>query len=171
MVATTEERLAGFNVSDPIKTVHDTVSRIKKDTDMIIVVAHIGKTDPDVNIQKLAEAVPDIDVIIDGHDHIAVPDGKKLNRSVMVNVGQYGDYLGQLTLKLKNKKIISWEERLLDKTSLLTTEPDEKTAGLIQNIRKDSEAVFSKRVMELPFRGSDRIAAITANFSSLHLHA
>lgn len=151
MVATTDNKLSGFRVSDPLEAVQEAVARIKNQTDLIIVLAHLGKTDPEVNITKLTDAVPDIDVIIDGHDHIAVPGGKQLGKTIMVNAGQYGEYLGQLTLTVKDKKITAWHEQLLDKAALSQLVPDPETQSLIDRVNAENQAVLSQTVMTLPF--------------------
>ncbi|MGP3591240.1 bifunctional metallophosphatase/5'-nucleotidase [Vagococcus sp. WN89Y] len=151
MVATTENKLAGFLVSDPIIAVKDAVEQLKNKVDVIVLLAHLGKTDVDVNINKLAAAVPDIDIIIDGHDHIAMNGGAQLGNSIMVNAGQYGDYLGQLTLTIKDKKIIAWNERLLDKNMLMKVAVDKQTQAYIDEEQAKSERLLSRVVMALPW--------------------
>lgn len=151
MVATTENKLAGFHVSDPIVAVKDAVEQLKNKVDLIVLLAHLGKTDVDMNINKLAAAVPDIDVIIDGHDHIAMNGGAQLGNSVMVNAGQYGDYLGQLTLTLKDKKITAWNERLLDKNALIKQAADKQTQAYIDDEQEKSQQLLSRVVMALPW--------------------
>lgn len=151
MVATTENKLAGFHVSDPIIAVKDAVEQLKNKVDLIVLLAHLGKTDVDMNINKLAAAVPGIDIIIDGHDHIAMNGGAQLGNAIMVNAGQYGDYLGQLSLTIKDKKITAWKERLLDKMALLQTVVDKQTQTYIDNEKAKSEQLLSRVVMALPY--------------------
>lgn len=151
MVATTESKLAGFSVSDPIKAVRDAVSRIKDKTDLIIVLAHLGKVDPEVNISKLVAAVPEIDVLVDGHDHIAVKGGKQQGNTVMVNAGQYGDFLGHLTLTLKDKKIVAWSEQLLDNQALSAIATDKETQACIDQAQAENADMLNQVVMTLPF--------------------
>lgn len=151
MVATSENKLQGFHVSDPIIAVKDAVERLKNKTDLIILLAHLGKTDVDMNINKLAAAVPDIDIIVDGHDHIAMNGGAQLGKSIMVNAGQYGDYLGQLTLTIKDKKITAWKERLLDKNALMNVATDKQTQTYINEEQSKSEQILSRVVMALPY--------------------
>ncbi|WP_312690310.1 5'-nucleotidase C-terminal domain-containing protein [Kosakonia sp.] len=151
MVATTDNKLTGFEVSDPIAAIKTTVALIKNKVDVIIVMAHLGKVDPDVNIGKLLAAVPGIDVLVDGHDHIEVPDGTRIGNTIMVNVGQYGRFLGELTLTLKDKKIVAWRERLLDRTALAAVTTESHVEAFIQQQRAKSAATLSEVVMTLPF--------------------
>jgi len=151
MVATTENKLDGFHVSDPIIAVKDAVEQLKNKVDLIVLLAHLGKTDVDMNINKLAAAVPDIDIIIDGHDHIAMNGGAQLGNSIMVNAGQYGDYLGQLTLTIKDKKIAAWKERLLDKNALMSVAADKHTQAYIDEEQEKNALLLSQVVMALPW--------------------
>lgn len=170
MVATTDSKLAGFSVSDPIQAVRNTVAQVKGKSDLIIVLAHLGKTDPAVNISKLLEAVPEIDVLVDGHDHIAVQAGKQMGKTVMVNAGQYGDYLGHLTLTVKDKKIVAWSEKLLDAASLTALKADSETESCIEQARAASAEVLNKVVMALPFTLNgqrERVRSGQTNLGSL----
>ncbi|AUP77065.1 hypothetical protein CWS02_24520 [Enterobacter sp. EA-1] len=151
MMATTESKLSGFSVSDPVTAVKETVAAIKNETDVIIVLAHLGKVDPDVNIDKLIAAVPDIDVVIDGHDHIEVRNGVQLGNTVMVNAGQYGDFLGELTLTFRNNHRVDWHERLLDKTALADVTADQDVETFIRQQRTRNAETLSNIVMTLPF--------------------
>lgn len=151
MVATTEEKLAGFRVSDPIHAVQAAVAQLRDKADLIIVLAHLGKTDPQMNITRLAAAVPEIDVLIDGHDHIALKVGQQQGQTVIVNAGQYGENLGQLTLTLKDKKIVAWREQLLDSAELSQMKADDDVQRFIEQQKAKSEAMLSRIVMTLPF--------------------
>lgn len=151
MVATTEEKLAGFRVSDPIRAVQQAVAQLRDKADLIIVLAHLGKTDPQVNIARLTAAVPAIDVLIDGHDHIALKAGQQQGKTVIVNAGQYGEALGQLNLTLKDKKIVAWREQLLDSAALAQIKADDEVQHFIDRQKAKSDAMLSKIVMTLPF--------------------
>lgn len=151
MMATTESKLSGFSVSDPVTAVKETVAAIKNKTDVIIVLAHLGKVDPDVNIDKLIAAVPGIDVVVDGHDHIEVRNGVQLGNTVMVNAGQYGDFLGELTLTFRNNHRVDWHERLLDKTALAGMTADQDVETFIRQQQARNAETLSNIVMTLPF--------------------
>jgi 2',3'-cyclic-nucleotide 2'-phosphodiesterase (5'-nucleotidase family) len=69
--STNPRNIEGLKIEDPIETSRKTVGQLKNEgVDLIIVVAHIG-SDSYCNPSSLtiAENVPGIDIIIDGHSH------------------------------------------------------------------------------------------------------
>ena len=151
MVATTDSKLEGFKVTDAIKEVEKQVGIVKKKADIIIILAHLGKTDPEVNVQKLVETVPGIDIIVDGHDHVLIKEGMKIKGTFVVNAGQYNEYLGMLELRIENKKVISAKEKLLGIEDFKNIQADKNVEEMIQKIKKENDLVLSKTVMTLPF--------------------
>ena len=151
MVATTDSKLKGFKVTDAIKEVEKQVEIVKKKADIIIILAHLGKTDPEVNIQKLVETVPGIDIIVDGHDHVLIKEGMKINETFVVNAGQYNEYLGMLELRIKDKKLVSAAEKLLGAEEFKNISADKNVEELIQKITKENDRILNEKVMILPF--------------------
>ena len=80
----------------------ETVKEIqeKEDADMIICLSHSG-TNPDESKSEdeiLAKSVPAIDLIISGHTHTALTEPIRHGDTYIVSAGEYGKYLGSLTL-------------------------------------------------------------------------
>ena len=151
MVATTDSKLKGFKVTDAIKEVEKQVKIVKKKADIIIILAHLGKTDPVVNVQKLVETVPGIDIIVDGHDHVLIKEGMKINETFVVNAGQYNEYLGMLELRIEDKKLVSASGKLLGADEFKNISADKNVEELIQKITKENDRILNEKVMVLPF--------------------
>lgn len=69
--------------------------------DFIVCLSHSG-TNADVNAsedEKLAKAVPDIDVIISGHTHTVLKQPIIVGSTIIVSCGSDSDYLGVLDIK------------------------------------------------------------------------
>lgn len=80
----------------------ETVRTIQEneDVDMIVCVSHSG-TNPDPKKSEdetLAKNVPEIDVIISGHTHTTLIDPIVCGNTYIVSCGEYGKYLGSLSL-------------------------------------------------------------------------
>lgn len=116
--------LAGIKFSDYIDSAKKTVKTIKEkeDVDLIVCLSHSGtdennfKESEDV---KLAEAVPDIDVIISGHSHTKYENGKMVGNTLIASCGEYNDNIGYLRvkktddgLKLQEYKLIKLDENV-----------------------------------------------------------
>lgn len=121
--------ITGLDFLDPIPVVRDLVKELKPHVDLIVVLAHQGKTGPQ---QTDAEARPEvqrdfdedirlcgevegIDVFVGGHGHrgIEKPFVHPKTGTLIVQTYGYGTRLGYLRLRLKGKKVISMEGELL----------------------------------------------------------
>ncbi len=77
------------------------VKRLKKEADIVVAITHIGEKE-DI---KLAKAVKGIDIIFGGHSHNITKNPLIINNTVVVNGGEKGEYLLELNLKIKNKRL------------------------------------------------------------------
>lgn len=114
---------------DPTPIVAEAVKELRPQVDLIVVLAHQGKTGPmqtdaenhpeiqrdfDADI-KLCGDVPGIDVFIGGHPHRGI-EPMYVHPKTGTIIGQtygYGTRLGYLKLKVKDKKVISHQGELL----------------------------------------------------------
>jgi 5'-nucleotidase/UDP-sugar diphosphatase len=121
--------ITNLDFADPIPIVRELVKELKPQVDLIVVLAHQGKTGPQ---QTDAEARPDvqrdfdedirlcgevegIDVFVGGHAHrgIEQPYVHPKTGTLIVQTYGYGTRLGYLKLKVKDQKIISHSGELL----------------------------------------------------------
>lgn len=114
---------------DPVSAIKKSVSEIGDSVDLIVVVAHQGKTGPmqtdaenrpevqrdfDADI-ALIEAVPEIDVLLGGHPHRGIEpvyESPKTGALIGQTYG-YGTRLGYLRLWVSDGKILEHEDRLI----------------------------------------------------------
>lgn len=86
-----------------------------QDVDKVIALTHIG-FDDNANIDNdkaLAEAVPEIDVIVGGHTHTELPDGVKIGKTVIVQAKQYNEFLGELDVTFNDAgEVIDFDGQL-----------------------------------------------------------
>jgi len=81
----------------------ETVKEIqeKEDVDMIVCLSHSGTNADESKSEDeiLAKSVPAIDLIISGHTHSLLPEPIRHGDTYIVSAGEYGKYLGSLTLR------------------------------------------------------------------------
>jgi 5'-nucleotidase/UDP-sugar diphosphatase len=88
--------------------------------DIVICVSHLGLMADEVGLST----VPDIDVIVGGHSHdalpspIVMPDGK-----IIVQAGEFGLYLGELKLNIDGGAITVADYKLHPVTSKVNSDP------------------------------------------------
>lgn len=132
--------ITNLDFRDPIPIVRAAIRELKPHVDLIVVLAHQGKTGP---MQTDAEARPEvqrdfdedirlcgevegIDVFVGGHAHrgIEKPFVHPKTGTLIVQTYGYGTRLGYLKLRLQNRKVISHEGELLKVWSdKLTADP------------------------------------------------
>lgn len=115
---------------DRVQAVKDVVAKIKanENVDMIVCVSHSGTwADPAKSEDEiLAKSVPELDLIISGHTHTKLDEAIVHGNTYIVSVGEYGKYLGSLSMTQKTDG--RWD---LDNYELIpvvdTIEADEAT--------------------------------------------
>ncbi|MEC0212996.1 5'-nucleotidase C-terminal domain-containing protein [Paenibacillus ehimensis] len=141
--------VAGLTFTDPAVEAKAIVGELKGKVDAIIALTHLGvdKSSIDTSI-KVAEQVPDIDVIIDGHSHTKLDTGMKVGNVLIAQTGEYLKQFGRVDLTFENGK-------LKDKVSSLITKKaadEDKTPGdpavleIIHSVKKEQEKVLQQKV-------------------------
>ncbi|MDR1897494.1 MAG: bifunctional metallophosphatase/5'-nucleotidase, partial [Prevotellaceae bacterium] len=110
------DRVAGLKFEAPKKTVEKYY--FLKNSDVFVLLAHTG-VDWDVNI---AEKYPDIDVILGGHSHTKIDGGMIKNGVLITQASSKLKYAGETRISVKNGKIVSKTNKLIDLDKL--TEED-----------------------------------------------
>lgn len=130
----------GWEVLDAQTTLLQEVEKIKDQVDIIICLSHLGLTSD----RNLAEACPEIDLILGAHTHHVLLEGEEVNNSLLGAAGKFGDYVGHATLQFDKKKIIHKEAILYRSASLKATKEDyDETEKIIANGREAlKEKVF-----------------------------
>ena len=87
---------------DAVEAMKETVATIQaeEDVDMIVCVSHSGTWEDEEKSEDeiLAKAVPELDLIISGHTHTKLDEAIKHGNTYIVSVGEYGKYLGNLSM-------------------------------------------------------------------------
>ncbi len=87
---------------DPVEAVKETVAEIKanEEVDMVACVSHSGTLEDEEKSEDeiLAKAVPELDLIISGHTHTKLEEPIVHGNTYIVSVGEYGKYLGNLSM-------------------------------------------------------------------------
>ncbi len=89
--------LFGLKLLDMVPLVKEKAAALRQaGADVVVVLSHIGvKKD-----RELARAVPELDVIIGGHSHTALPHGEEIRGVLIAQTGQYADNLGRIDICL-----------------------------------------------------------------------
>ena len=125
--------IAGITFSDPVAEANKLAVEIRRGSDIFIALTHTG-----VEIDKrLAREVRGLDVVIGGHDHIALPDPLKIGEVWICQAQNRGLFLGRLDLKIEGKKAVKVGGTLIPVTEEL--EEDREVKAMVSSYRSKFE--------------------------------
>jgi len=76
--------------------------------DIVVCLSHLGKL---YDVMGLSQ-VPGIDIIVGGHSHDALFEPTIANGKIIVQAGEFGHYLGELTVKVKGSQVTLVRQKL-----------------------------------------------------------
>lgn len=145
--------ITNLDFEDPAPAIAAIVQELRPQVDIVVVVAHQGKTGPqqtdaeahpelqrdfDEDI-RLAGAVPGIDVLVGGHAHrgIEVPYVHPETGTIIVQTYGYGTRLGYLKLRLRDGKVSSHSGELI-KTWTDSIAPDGAVLSVVERYKSET---------------------------------
>ncbi len=114
------ENIKGYLFRDEIEVANELVPELKKKADIVVALVHMGIYDsPDEGSKRLAARVPGLALVIDGHSHTKLKEpvmvlNNETGREVpIVQAGQWGLYVGEVSLKFMNGEVTGFDFKLL----------------------------------------------------------
>jgi 5'-nucleotidase/UDP-sugar diphosphatase len=110
IIASPDKSLVFINEIKAAKEMVDLLRNQEK-VDIVIAITHMGdvKEAPDhITSPELAEAVPGIDIIVDGHSHSFFEAPKKAGNTYIVSANEWGKYVGQGKLTIRNGMLVNF---------------------------------------------------------------
>ncbi|WP_066502703.1 5'-nucleotidase C-terminal domain-containing protein [Abyssisolibacter fermentans] len=134
----------GLKFNDPIVAAGEMVAELNDKTDIIIALAHLGLDESSsITSEKVAEAVKGIDIMVDGHSHTTLPEGKKVNDTLIVQAGEYDKNLGIVNLTYEDGKISSINASLLTKEEAADLDEEEDVISVVSDIKQKNGEITS----------------------------
>ena len=115
----------GITFSDYMEASRDAVAELNNEgVDIVVGLAHVGiDEETNVTTEDVANEVAGIDVIIDGHSHTELPEGKMVGDTLIAQTGSHLQSMGIVELEFDGEKVSS-------KTASLFTVGDAVDEGL-----------------------------------------
>lgn len=106
--STHPDRVKGITFTDPIEEALN-YRGLRLRSDVFIALAHLGVS-TDV---KLAEKMPELDLIIGGHSHTKIDTSMVVNGVLITQADSWLRYIGKTTLVVKGGKVLSKKNELI----------------------------------------------------------
>lgn len=137
-----------IQILNPINALEGVLPELKKKSDIIILLAHMGYSGSENLMQYNEDAISGVDVIIVGHGRNLTREAKQINGKIVVQNSMAGEYLGKLVLRFSKDNTI--ESYQLETIALTDDIPDDPGASAImEKFKKDkhlwNEADLKKR--------------------------
>jgi 5'-nucleotidase len=136
--------LLGWEIRDPFQVIAQVLNELKEKTDLIILLSHLG-----INEDELLAEQYDIDIILGGHTHHLLEEGKIINNTLVCGAGKYGRYIGYVEVKIVNntKAVISKSAKVIH-----TNELEEESRATVKSLAlalKESEILLEEQISVL----------------------
>ena len=143
-IANPRHLVEGWSFGIRPEVIQKNVDKAKqKGAEIVVLLSHNGF---DVD-QKLASILSNVDVILTGHTHDAIPEAIKINNTLILSSGSHGKYLGRIDLDVKNGKVVDFSSNLIPIFSDII-EPDSEMSDLIDKVRAPYEEECNRIVGE-----------------------
>ena len=154
---TNPNNVAGVSFANPIEAAERSVALLQEmDVDIIVALAHLGSgARSDYRIDgyaiAVAEAVPGIDIIIDGHSHNLHEGGLLVGDTFIVQAGDHGRYLGRIDIIMYEGEVQSIVASAISQEYAIENfEPNAYIQTLIEDIQARQSEIMDVVVGYLP---------------------
>ncbi|WP_202707375.1 5'-nucleotidase C-terminal domain-containing protein [Sporosalibacterium faouarense] len=139
----------GLIFKDIVETAKENVEELKGKVDVIIALSHLG-LEGDLTSEKVAQGVDGIDLIIDGHSHTTLEEGKLVNDALIVQTGEHTMNLGIIQLAIKDGDVVEKRASLFTKEDANYTEENPEIKAIIEEVQAKNEAIEAEVVATSP---------------------
>jgi 5'-nucleotidase / UDP-sugar diphosphatase len=141
LVTTTHPRnLGGVSVVDIVKAIQQILPEVRRKSDFIILTAHLNAAEE----KRIAQAFPEIRLIIGGHVHAALGP-IMLGTTMVAKTGNVGRFVGRVDLDFVGRSLSHMEGKLIP---VMGVSPDPEIANVIGPYQKKVEERMSEVVGE-----------------------
>ena len=123
----------GIEFIDAVKAGKKAVKELEAEKiHLVIALVHLGVEASSINTSiKIAEEVEGIDIIVDGHSHTELPEGKLVNGALIVQTGSYTKNVGIVKLNFEDKVLKAAKAQLVPYSEVKDLEEDEEILEII----------------------------------------
>jgi len=163
-VATHPRNVKGLVFNDAVATARRLVAELRPQADLIVALTHLGVEED----EKLAAAVPGIDVIVGGHTHTKIEQPEMIGGTLVLQAYERGVFLGRLDLEVTDGKVTAHRYRLVPVTAAAGEDPavTALVAGYLQQLSGRMNEVVGTAAVDLE-GGKDAMRTRETNLGDL----
>lgn len=152
-IKTHPKNVEGLTFKDPVAHAKEMVLALRGQVDVLIALGHLG-FDPDstVTSQDVAQQVKGIDILVDGHSHTALPQGKIVNGTLIVQTGEHTKNIGQVNIYFRKDGKFDSVPMLISKSDGAALVNDREMVDLIKDLKVTFDEMTSEVVAVTPVK-------------------
>lgn len=137
----------GIEFSDIVAVGNEMVAELQAlEVDFIIALVHLGIDSDTINsTTKLAEEVPGIHLIVDGHSHHELEEGLLINDVLVVQAGSYTKNIGIVEIEFNEEGFVA-AARLMPYEEAKDLEANEEILDVIEEIKVINDPIVNQVV-------------------------
>ncbi len=140
--ATHPKNIYGVSVEEPVSAARRLLPTLRNEADMVVALSHLGVADD----RRLARELPEIEVIVGGHNHHVYAEPVKEGETAILQAGERGRWLGRLDLACKDGRMRRSGYRLLAVDGSVAEQPE--MAAEVKRIAAEAERELTQKVGE-----------------------
>ncbi|SFM38824.1 2',3'-cyclic-nucleotide 2'-phosphodiesterase/5'-or 3'-nucleotidase, 5'-nucleotidase family [Gracilibacillus orientalis] len=134
----------GWHVESPYDYIEREINELKRDADILILLSHLGLSED----QLIAERYPEIDIIIGGHTHHLLKNGKEIQNTLLTAAGKHGKFVGEVHIEWDHQldKIVNKQAYTVETEHL---SQDQDTVNKLEKMNNQAQELLNKQVTYL----------------------
>lgn len=145
----------GYKFVDSVEVAKEMVTKLKAEgAEVIVALSHLGLDQESTERSEIvAEKVEGIDIIIDGHSHTKLDEGKLVKDTLIAQTGEHLKNIGVVTLNVEGGKVTSKKAELVEFAKAKDLVGNEALVKGIAKVNEENkpflETVIGKTEVEL----------------------
>lgn len=137
-------KVSTYLFDDPLVTAAALVPQLRKEykPDLVVALTHIGIAQD----RRLAQNVPDIDIIIGGHTHVVLEHGERVGNTLIAQAGSHGRFVGRVDIDFPDNSFVNVPDIFSEN---VCASPYRLTASLSPLPKEPSEMFINAQIQSL----------------------
>lgn len=133
------------NIKQTAEAMVKTLKEVEK-VDVVVMLSHLGLDEGDYTSDLIAQDIEGIDLIVDGHSHSILPEGRIVQDTLIVSTGTALKAVGQVELVVEDGKVLSKTPTLLDYEVFKEVTPKPGIIEAIEKVEAAQKVILEKVV-------------------------